>query len=261
MSNTHPLTATCAALAIAAALTGCGTTKTAATPPTEHPSRDMVIWNWDQTSDLYANGQLNDTKGNRWDVAILPGFYPTMQIAGDSYERSWGYIKNTGVREDGSDGAARLCYRFAWSDCASDFMVGGIGRDYAKTSHDVGDLITEKPFAWMPQVAWRTTWGYLLKPAGRVVFGTLGCVGGTVAGTAAGSVEGVGRTTLAVGDSAIVGTAYPIARMAWHQPAWLFCLTNAEPTMNQDGRWGLRVIDRAKVEAPVAAETPAPQVN
>lgn len=261
MSTTRPLTTTCAALAIAAALSGCGTTKTAGTPAAEHPSRDMVIWNWDQTSDLYANGQLNDTKGNRWDVAILPGFYPTMQIAGDSYERSWGYIKNTGVREDGSDGAARLCYRFAWSDCASDFMVGGIGRDYAKTSHDVGDLITEKPFAWMPQVAWRTTWGYLLKPAGRVVFGTLGCVGGTVAGTAAGSVEGVGRTTLAVGDSAIVGTAYPIARMAWHQPAWLFCLTNAEPTMNQDGRWGLRVIDRAKVAAPVAAETHVPQVN
>ena len=109
MSNARPLTATCAALAIAAALTGCGTTKTAATPTPERPTREMVVWNGDQTSDLYANGQINDTKGNRWDVAILPGFYPTMKIAGDSYDRSWGYIKNTGVRAGSRRSTAGPC--------------------------------------------------------------------------------------------------------------------------------------------------------
>lgn len=257
MPHIRPLTATCA-IAIAAALSGCGDSRSAAAGTPARPTREMVVWNWDQTSDLYANGQINDAQGNRWDVAILPGFYPTMEIAGDSYKRSWGYIADTGKREDGSDGAARICWRFAWSDCAGDFMTDGIGRDYTNTSHDVNDLITEKPFAWMPQVAWRTTWGYVLKPVGRVVLGTLGCVGGTVAGTAAGSLEGAGRTALAVGDSAIVGTAYPIARLAWHQPAWLFCLSNAEPTLNQDGRWGLRIIDRA---TPAVPATPAAQVD
>lgn len=253
MDSIRPLTATLAALAIAAALGGCGSDRSAAAPAPERPAREMVIWNWDQTSDLYANGQLNDSAGNRWDVAILPGFYPTMQVAADSYERSWGYIRDTGVREDGSDGAARILYRFAWSDCAADFMVRGIGRDYAKTSHDIADLIDEKPFAWMPQVAWRTSWGYVLKPLGRVVAGTVGTVVGTVGGTAAGSVEGAGRTVLAVGDSAIIGTAYPALRMAWHQPAWLFCLSNAEPTLKQDGRWGLRIIERAKPATDAAA--------
>jgi hypothetical protein len=247
----RPLIPVLVAIGAMIALTGCGDGRAAARP--------MVVGNPTQLADLYMDGQITDSKGYRYDIAIIPGINPTMAGAGDSYERAWGYVRRfgtEGLARDGKKNTVGEIYSFAFNDCAGDFTIKGIGRDYANTTHDVDDLINDKPFGWYAQIAYRTTWGYLLKPAGRLVLGTIGCVGGATVGTACGAVEGAGRVALATGDVATMGTIYPAGRLLWHQPAYLASIWNAEPEPKQDGHWGIRIIDR-----PDNANPPAVQSN
>ena len=147
-------------------LTGCGDNRAA--------SRPMVLGNPTQLADLYLDGELTDTKGYRWDVAIIPGISPTFEGAGDSYARAGGYIRRFGTNgwvQDGKNNAVGDMYHFAGSTCLGDYVAGGISRDYRHTSADIGDLVNDKPFGWYAQVAWRSTWGYVLKPIGRIVTG------------------------------------------------------------------------------------------
>ena len=78
------------------ALTGCGDNRAA--------SRPMVLGNPAQLTDLYLDGELTDTKGYRWDVAIIPGISPTLEGAGDSYARAGGYIRRFGTNGLAKDG-------------------------------------------------------------------------------------------------------------------------------------------------------------
>ena len=221
----------------ALALTGCGDDRSV--------SRPMVLTNGTQLSDLYLDGELTDSKGYRWDVAIIPGISPTLAGAGDSYARAGGYIRRfgtDGLFTDGNSNAVGDLYRVAGSDCLAGYMIGGIGRDYRRTSADISELVNDKPFGWYAQVAWRSTWGYVLKPVGRIATGVpASAVTATVA-TAAGSLEGAGRIVLATSDVAVMGTLYPAGRLAWHQPAYLVSIFNAEPALHHDGRWGLHII-------------------
>lgn len=232
------------------ALAGCGDNRAA--------SRPMVLTNGTQLVDLYLDGELTDTKGYRWDVAIIPGISPTFAGAGDSYARAGGYVRRfgtDGIFTDGNRNSVGDMYHFAGSDCLGDYVVGGIGRDYRHTSADIADLWSDKPFGWYAQVAWRSTWGYVLKPAGRIVTGIPASAVTATAATAAGSIEGVGRLTLATGDVAVMGTVYPAARLAWHQPAYLFSIFNAEPALEHNGKWGLHIIGQPEPTTPVEVTT------
>lgn len=237
-STNHRTSSVIALGAVAAlVLTGCGDNRTA--------SRPMVLTNGTQLTDLYLEGELTDSKGYRWDVAIIPGISPTLEGVGDSYARAGGYVRRfgtDGVFTDGKSNTVGDLYRFAGSDCLGDYVVGGIGRDYQSTSSDIADLVNDKPFGWYAQVAWRSTWGYVLKPVGRIVTGVpTSAVTATVA-TAAGSIEGTGRMVLATSDVAVMGTIYPAGRLLWHQPAYLVSIFNAEPALHHDGKWGLHII-------------------
>lgn len=234
------------------ALIGCGDNRAA--------SRPMVLGNATQLADLYLDGELTDTKGYRWDVAIIPGISPTFEGAGDSYARAGGYIRRfgtDGLAKDGKSNAIGDMYRFAGSDCLGDYVAGGISRDYRHTSADIADLVNDKPFGWYAQVAWRSTWGYVIKPVGRIITGVpASAVTATVA-TAAGSIEGTGRIVMATGDVAVMGTIYPAGRLLWHQPAYLVSIFNAEPALHHDGKWGLHIIGHPATDpvptAPVTA--------
>lgn len=218
-------------------VTGCGDNRTA--------SRPMVLGNPTQLVDLYMDGELTDTKGYRWDVAILPGITPTLEGAGDSYARAVGYIRRfgtDGLAEDGKSNAIGDLYHYAGPTCLGDYVASGISRDYHHTSADIADLVNDKPFGWYAQVAWRSTWGYILKPVGRIVTGVPTSVVTAVVAMAAGSVEGTGRVVMASSEVVVMGTVYPTGRLLWHQPAYLVSIFNAEPALAHDGKWGLHII-------------------
>lgn len=250
-SSHHVGRATIALGAVAVlALTGCGDHRAA--------SRPMVLTNGTQLADLYLDGELTDTKGYRWDVAIIPGITPTLEGVGDSYARAGGYIRRfgtDGIFNDGERNSVGDMYHFAGSDCLGDYVASGIGRDYRHTSADIADLWNDKPFGWYAQVAWRSTWGYVLKPTGRIITGVPASAVVATAATAAGSIEGVGRVALATSDVAVMGTVYPAGRLAWHQPAYLFSIFNAEPALEHNGMWGLHIIGQPEKPAPVEVTT------
>jgi hypothetical protein len=250
--STHPARLTGALVAIAAlALGGCGDERSA--------SRPMVLTNGAQMADLYLDGELTDSKGFRWDVAIIPGITPTLAGAGDSYARAGGYLRRfgtDGLVKDGKSNAVGDLYHWAGSDCLGDYVAGGIGRDYRHTSADIADLVNDKPFGWYAQVAWRSSWGYVLKPLGRIVTGVPASAAVATVATGAGSVEGAGRLVMATGDVAVMGTVYPAGRLLWHQPAYLVSIFNAEPALHHDGKWGLHIIGR-----PQEPERPATVTN
>lgn len=129
-SSTHPKRAAITLGMIATiALTGCGDNRAA--------SRPMVLTNGTQLADLYLDGELTDTKGYRWDVAIIPGISPTVEGAADSYARAGGYLRRFGTNglfEDGNRNSVGDLYHFAGSDCLGDYVIGGIGRDVATTA-------------------------------------------------------------------------------------------------------------------------------
>jgi hypothetical protein len=226
--------------AIAAlALTGCGC------GDQRSASRPMVLTNGAQLADLYLDGELTDSKGYRWDVAIIPGISPTLEGAADSYARAGGYLRRfgtSGLMNDGESNSVGDLYHWAGSDCLGSYVAGGIGRDYHHTSSEIADLVNDKPFGWYAQVAWRSTWGYLLKPVGRIVTGVPASAVAATAATAAGSLEGTGRGVVAVSDIAVMGTVYPTGRLLWHQPAYLVSIFNAEPALHHDGKWGLHIV-------------------
>lgn len=238
------------------ALTGCGDNRST--------SRPMVLFNTTQLGDLYMDGQLTDTKGYRWDVAIIPGISPTFHGVSDSYARAGGYIRRfgtDGLAKDGKRNAVGDLYRWAGKDCLDDYVGGGIGRDYRHTSEDIADLANDKPFGWYAQIMWRSTWGYVIKPVGRIVTGVpASAVVATVA-TAAGSFEGAGRGVVAVGDVAVMGTIYPAGRLLWHQPAYLVSIFNAEPALEHDGKWGLHIVGHPGTNAPTPAPAATAELN
>jgi hypothetical protein len=229
------------AVVAAAAVSGCGDGRATA-------SRPMVITNGGQMADLYMDGELTDSKGYRWDVAIIPGISPTLEGVGDSYARAGGYLRRfgtTGLVRDGRKNTVGDLYHFAGPTCLGDYVGGGIGRDWRHTSRDIADLVHEKPFGWYAQIGARSLWGYMLKPLGRVVTGVPASAVVVTMATGAGAVEGSGRAVVAAGDVAVMGTIYPAARLVWHQPAYLVSVFNAEPALEHDGRWGLHIIGHA----------------
>ncbi|MBA3709590.1 MAG: hypothetical protein H0W83_12320 [Planctomycetes bacterium] len=233
------------ALSAAVAFGGCG-------------SRPLVIGNAHQLGDLYADGALTDTSGNRWDIGFMPGIAPTGHVIGDSYTRAWNVMAETGTYgADGRQSFTRRAWRFAFHDCIGHLIGTGIGKDYASTTRQMSELVHDMPFGWPLQMAYRPVWGYVLKPVCRITAGTVGAVAGIVAGTPTGAVEGSGRAFVAASDIVVMGTIYPAGRLLWQQPAYLFSVVNAEPDLKQDGKWGLHIV--AKADAPqVRLDSPPP---
>jgi hypothetical protein len=194
-------------------------------------------------ADLYWTGAMTDYHGNRWEIDIIPGITPTAAIVGRSWHRAYRDIADTGLRENGEQSLTRAAFHFGGREVIRDFTVHGIRDDYVKTSHQIGELWTEAPFGWYAQIIGRSFWGYVGKPVCRTIVGSVTGTGAFIVGILSGSVEGTGRTVIAAGDIAAIGTAYPVGRLLWQQPAWLFSIINREPDLKQDGHWGLHVVN------------------
>jgi len=229
-------------------LTSCGDQRQASA------NRPMVITQPKQCADLYWNGQMTDSKGYRWDVFIIPGVGATLADAGESYQRAGGYIRRYGTHgltADGKKNRVGELYEFAGPTCIGDYMIGGIGRDYRHTTNDIADLANDKPFGWFAYVGGLSMWGYVLKPTGRLITGTIGSTVTAAVATCGGACEGAGRVVVATGDVAIMGTVVPVTKLAWHHPAYFVSVFNAEPKLEHDGKWGLHIVDYPQKEEKV----------
>jgi hypothetical protein len=222
------------------------------------PDRPMIISNAHQLGDLYWNGQIDDSKGYRWDVAIIPGISNIAQGSGKSFSRSGGYIKRFGTTSDGKDDFVGAALHFATRDCIGTFMVDGIHHDYASTSHDIHRLIREKPFTWYAILTYDAALGYVIKPLGRTIIGTVGATAGFACTAVFGSGEAVVTTAMVSGDTAIFGTTYPILLFTWQQPAYVMSIFTGEPDLQENGHWGLNIVAHHDPKTHESLPIPAP---
>jgi hypothetical protein len=210
-------------------------------------NRPMIIGNMSQCADLYWNGQINDSKGYRWDVFIIPGVGKTFADAGCSYARAGGYIRRygtTGLARDGEENTIGTMYRIAGKHIFMDYMARGVKRDYQATTTEIAAVAADKPFGWYAYIGYQSIWGYVIKPTGRVISGTVASAMIGTTATACGTIEGAGRGVVATGDVVSMGTIVPVTKLLWHHPAYMASLFNAEPKLEHDGKWGLRIINR-----------------
>jgi hypothetical protein len=84
------------------------------------------------------------------------------------------------------DDPSMLAFSFAGHDCIENFIVQGIGRDYASTAAHNKALRSETTLGGDAQALGNSLWGFVVKPTGRVVVGGIGAAVGAIAGTITG---------------------------------------------------------------------------
>ncbi|GDY14284.1 hypothetical protein LBMAG53_31620 [Planctomycetota bacterium] len=204
------------------------------------PHRPMVISNGDQRWDLWWEGRLTDSEGNRWDIGFLPGIWPSLQVAGRSWVRCGNYYTYAVPK----DGIAQKILSSSWKDIGGTFLMDGVADDWKSADADISRSWRRKTFGWPAYCAWKATWGFVLKPLGRTVVGSLGVVGGSVAGGVCVAGGAVGATAISAGDVTSAGTVYPVARLIWQQPAWAVSVFTSEPEEEDNGTFTMRIIAR-----------------
>lgn len=217
-------------------------------------SREWVVTSADRVGDLYWDGELTDSRGNRWEVDIVPGVRPPVVDGWKAWGEAGDELARYGAGEFWFDRADAFVdgVRFAVVDGARDFVLYGIRDDYAYTSKRLGELARETPFGWIPRMGARTVYGYLVKPTLRVGFGVVGMAGGAAYSVVAPTLGVMGPTASAAGWAAFPGTTLPLLKLAWQQPSFLFSLLNREPSESQHGSWGLRIKGRPEPPKPAA---------
>lgn len=229
--------------------------------------RPFVIASATKLRDLYWRGELTDSKGNRWNVKLLQGIAPPLEDAGEAFSDAADFAADpfeAGFWPDRGREVER-CVRFAFEDAIGEFVFEGIGEDFDQTGARVSELAREAPFGWIPRIAGRAIWGYVLAPVGRVVGGTIGMAGGLVLAVVVPVGQVVGRPVGGAVWATAGGVGLPAVRIASHQPMYLLAMANREPAERHDGSFGLRIIERAEpavtTGTAVATETPEPSAS
>lgn len=207
--------------------------------------------------DLWWNGAFDDSQGRRWNASIVPGVGESLWFGGRAFKRA--VVDDAGLYAKASwwkDGwhVMKESSEFASSDSLWDFGIKGIGRDYAQTTEDLGTLFKERPFGWIAQTVALPVWGYVLKPACRVVLAPIGAVGGTVVTVATPVVLVVVPPVFGVLDAVTCGVVIPLAGTTWTQVSWILSIWNSEPDISHSGHWGLRLMTPPTKLTPASTE-------
>lgn len=272
-------------LLLRAALAGlalgfAGSGASATTPEPDAPrapapeGRAWVLAHPDMLADLYVEGELTDSRGNRWEVAAVPGVLPPLRAgreswreagrgldrAGDALGRAGSALADYG---EGAFWANRLetgedALRFAAEDALYDFVIVGVREGVGETASELDHTVREKPFAWAPRALARGTWGFVLEPAARTSAGIAGAGAGLAWAAVGPPLETTGpvlaatlRTAEASAitgwevttDGVVCGALIPAGALAAHQPMWALAVLNPEPLPRHDGQFGLRIAD------------------
>jgi hypothetical protein len=227
---------------------------------TGEESRSYVIGNPTQLGDLYWRGELTDSKGQRWDVWIIPGVASSVEDGLESMSDALRYGKRPLEAQFWRDRAEEISdgLEFAFVDSLKEFVYDGIVKDYREASDNISANMKQTPFGWIPRIAGNALWGYFLKPVGRVAFGPVGMTGGISATlllpTGQLILRPVGGTTW----FALAGLAGPSVKLALHQLIYMFSVFNREPGDSQNGDFGLEIILDANGKRPEAKSPPDP---
>lgn len=216
-------------------------------------SRPFVITSASKLGDLYWRGELTDSKGRRWNVWIIPGVGTSLEVGAEAFVDAYDFAKGPGEKEfwikrgeDVQDGV-----EFAVEDCLGEFLLEGIAEDYVSTGENISANIEETPFGWIPRIMGNVLWGYVLCPAGRLALAPVGMAGGFGYSLVVPTGQVVARPVGGVTWIVLAGVATPALRIGLHQPIYLFSLFNREPSADQDGQFGLEIIDWGKNGPPL----------
>lgn len=243
----------------AALLLGCAT-------PGDGP-RPFVITDGGQVKDLFWRGELTDSRGNRWNVKLLPGIAPSIEAAGEGWRDGLDFAHDpleAGFWDDRAD-EVRSGAELAVKTTLREFLLEGIGEDLKGGAEGAASNVRETPFAWIPRALGHLAWGCVIKPVGRLALAPVGVAGGLGWATLLPVGQVLSRPVAGLGWCALAGTAAPTARIAIQPPAFLLALMNREPAQRHDGRFGLSIIERADGlpllgEEEVRPEPPQPVV-
>ncbi len=205
--------------------------------------RPFVVTNTAQLSDLYWEGELTDTKENRWGVTIIPGVMPPLRWGKDSWTDAGEILQEYGKEEFWDDNAELFTDSWTFAkDAIVEYGYEGIGEDFSEASRNISANYQETPFGWIPRIVMNFFWGYLIKPSFRMATAPAGAA----LGASASIVLPIGYTLYptfwAIGQSTFNGVIVPIAGVTGHQLIYIFVLPNREPSEDQDGSYGLYII-------------------
>src|SRR3989449_10524183 len=216
---------------LAALVATCAASVVAARGAFAAESRRWILSQPAQLRDLYLDGELTDSRGNRWSVAIVPGVRPQGRRSRDGFRKAGDAVDRWTKASFWQDRQREFHdgVRFAVDDMGRTLIVDGIRRDWRNTRGRVAELRQEKPFAWLAQLAWQTTTGYVILPLGRVTLGAGGAAGGvTYAAVEPAAATSTPACTAGAGARG-KGLVVPAALVLLHQPASLLASLHAEP--------------------------------
>ncbi len=229
---------------LAALVAICSASVIAARSALAAESRRWILSQPDELRDLYLDGELSDSRGNRWSVAIVPGVRPQGRRSRDGFRKAGDAVDQWTKASFWQDRQREFHdgVRFAVDDMGRTLIVDGIRGDWRDTRGRVAELRQEKPFAWLAQLAWQTTTGYVILPLGRVTLGAGGAAGGVTYAAVEPAVASSTPGCTALAWAGGKGLVFPAAMILLHQPAYLLAIMNAEPLERHNGRFGLRII-------------------
>lgn len=187
-----------------------------------------------QGGDLYLQGKflIQDEHGRRWlcDVTIVPGAQPILSGAGAAWRRScrrMGTYAGKGIwlymADDVCEGLGFV------KRCLWDYGLAGIGRDYGDTTRSLGRECSEFSVGWLWRIPGRFLWGYLLKPAGRLVTAPVGAAGGLAYAALVPVYRLLSPAVVSLVDAGLLGTAWPAALFILHNGAWTASVFSTDP--------------------------------
>ena len=209
-------------------------------------NRPFVFTSGTQMADLYMQGQITDQHDNRWEIWIVPGICPMLEYSKDSWKET-GEILEEYTKKDfwedcgqwNSDSLKFAC------DSFTEYLIEGIGEDYAQASRNISANVKETPFGWIPRIFGNALWGYFFVPTARLATAPIGIVGGLVGSVVFPVGKAVAPIPMAIGYGSINGILVPMSGIVAHQFIYIFAIPNREPSPEHNGRFGLYIVDKS----------------
>ena len=194
-----------------------------------------------QKGQLIAKGQMQDSKGNWYDVWVSPGYegsarfgWRNIKEAGTDLRRYVEKETYTDLAEDSQD-----CFEWAYKDCLRDFVFKGTKKSWSNHIKHANTAWEKRAFGWWVAYPSSIILG-TVETAFRIPLGLVGTAAGTVSGLAIVPAFHITSPIVqATWNGIVEGTAVPAASFAWQTLVWPpLALFGQKPAPSRvDGFW------------------------